>query len=113
MPAVPRPSRALAALTLAVLGVGGHALGCGDRLDCSQDCNCKKRGMCEAEKGRCVAGTDRHCRSADVCAVMGKCGEKDGKCVAVRPEDCTASEFCKKAGLCQLDGEACVKARGP
>jgi hypothetical protein len=107
----PGAPRALAALALWILPVG--AFGCGERLDCSQDCNCKKRGMCEAEKGRCIAGEDRHCRAADVCAVMGKCGAKDGKCVAVRPEDCTASEFCKKSGLCRLDGDACVRAVEP
>ncbi len=79
---------------------------------CQNSADCGSKGLCAsgAEGLACVAGSDEHCKAADVCSAAGRCKASKGKCVAADAGDCKGSTGCTRGGACSAIGGECVVA---
>ncbi len=68
---------------------------------------CASDGRCVARDGRCVVGSDEHCRGADACRTSGACSHHEGRCISTTQPDCERSEICERDGACVLRHGSC------
>ncbi|MBI4705163.1 MAG: hypothetical protein HY744_28990 [Deltaproteobacteria bacterium] len=79
------------------------------RGDCDQSEDCRERGLCTEQQGKCVAASDDDCKQAKICRTDGRCTWHRDHCLAGSDADCQRSKRCLTFGECRVEGRGCGK----
>jgi hypothetical protein len=81
-----------------------------DASKCASEYECRK-GYCTAKDGTCIRASASDCERSDDCRERGACGWEQGRCIATEA-GCRASEQCKSLKMCTLGDGYCTSAGG-
>jgi hypothetical protein len=81
--------------------------------DCSKTADqyaapCKGSGLCKAQDGVCVAGSDDDCRRSEACVQNGHCQRMSNLCLPPDGATCERTTVCKEQGECVWQHGFCV-----
>jgi hypothetical protein len=70
---------------------------------------CRLNGLCAIKNQRCVALSNKSCRTSEACKKYGRCSLSKQGCIVKRNQDCERSLECTLFGRCKAYQEKCIK----